>query len=47
MAQTRGRQHHPMRVESRACDRTCLGGDERWGIRVEGIDRGAVDVEDG
>jgi len=47
MAKTACSKHHSMWMESGACDRACFRGDERWGIGVESVDGGAVDVEDG
>lgn len=45
MAQTPSRQLHLVRMKRRAGDRAGFG--QEWTVRADGVDGGAVDVEDG
>lgn len=47
VAQTAYREHHAVRVEGCACDGACLRGCQEGGVGVDGVDAGAVDVEEG
>ena len=40
-------EHHAMRVESGAGDGGGAGGGEEWGVRLDGVEEGAVGVEEG
>lgn len=47
VAQTAHGEHHPVRVEGCASDGACLRGCQEGRVGVDGVDAGAVDVEEG
>lgn len=47
MPKAADREHHPVRVERRARDGARLGRGEEGGVGLDGVDAGAVDVEEG
>ena len=46
VSHTPSRKYHSVWMKGRASDWARFRGDERWAVRVNGIKRGAVDVED-
>ena len=47
VSQTADREHHAVGMERRASDGAGACGREERGVRLDGVDAGAVDVEEG